>query len=237
MFRLITVFLLAFGLVCASLVPVTAQDPLATPAGNQTDFAAISAAALGADPNALLTGLETPPADELLPAGFINPPGGEPANADIVEAFVIPVDGLEGTIGGVTHAFDTDPAVIGGLVSAGVVNYIVADSEVTAEDFDAFQQGVEIGIGENLGAGMVGDVERSNVAGQDALLISVLLEDTGGVGLVFMLAVPVGNTIVIGTVVFVDSAGVDSTAILEHTVLLTLSGVAYLGEIAGAGVS
>src|SRR5680860_726675 len=113
MFRLMSAFLLALGLVCSSVVAVTAQDVVATPAGEGTDVAAVAATVLGADPNALLTGLETPLADEDLPPGFVNPPTGEqPANADIVAAFTLPEVGLQETIGTVTHPFNTDPEAI-----------------------------------------------------------------------------------------------------------------------------
>ena len=122
--------------------------------------------------------------------------------------------------------------MIEGLVSAGVVNYIVSDSEISEEEFSGFELSVATSIRDNLQPGMAGDVERIPLADAEALLISVVLQGSGTFGLVFMVAVPVGSTIVIGTVVVLSSGGMDSVAVLEHAVLLTLTGVAHLGDVA-----
>jgi len=229
MLRSISTLVLALGILCSSIAAAAAQDAESTPTA---DIASIAASVLSANPETLLTGLATPPADDTLPPGFLNPPSGESANADVVEAFILPADGLTGALGSVSHAFDTDPNVIEGLVSAGVVNFIVSDSEITDEEFSGFELRVATSIRDNLQPGMTGDVERIPLADEEALLISVVLQGSGTVGLVFMVAVPVGNTIVIGTVVVLSSGGMDSVAVLENAVLLTLSGVAYLDAVA-----
>lgn len=63
MLRSISTLVLALGFLCSSIA-AAAQDTESTPAA---DIASIAATVLSANPETLLTGLATPPADETLP--------------------------------------------------------------------------------------------------------------------------------------------------------------------------
>jgi len=231
MVRLLSVWTLVFGLMLSSSVAVAGQIKDAVSRGEDVDIAAITDLVLETDPDLLLDGLETPPDDRDLPDGFFNPRSGVPANAEVIEAFTVPIDDLDGAIGSFSHAFDTDGTVIEGLLSAGVINYIVIESEFTERDLDEFEEGASGGLDEG-GPGLSGSVDRIEVSGADAVLITVELEDAGIFGAVQVIALPVGSTLVMGTVVVADTGEVDPDIVLEHAAALTVAGAAYLGDIA-----
>ncbi len=99
MVRLLSVWTLVFGLMLSSSVAVAGQIKDAVSRGEDVDIAAITDLVLETDPDLLLDGLETPPDDRDLPDGFFNPPSGVPANAEVIEAFTVPIDDLDGAIG------------------------------------------------------------------------------------------------------------------------------------------
>jgi hypothetical protein len=231
MARLLPVLALVLGLIFSSTLAVSAQIKDAAAPADDIDIPGIGELALDADTDALLEGLEEPPDDRDLPEGFFNPPSGVPANADVVEAFAIPVDELDGALGSFSHAFDTDGTVIAGLLSAGVINYIVVDAEITERELDDFEEGAAGGL-DTGDEGLTGTVGRVDVAGQDAVVITVELEDAGIFGAVQVIALPVGNTLVIGTVVVADVGEVDADDVYDHAEALTLAGVSHVGEVA-----
>ncbi len=231
--RLLSVFTLSLSLVFASSLTAIAQIKDAVSTTEEIDILAIAGIVLDADPEVLLDGLEEPPADRELPEGFLNPPSGVPANAEVVDAFAIPVDELDGALGSFSHAFDTDGAVIEGLLSAGVINYIVVEAEITERELDEFEDGASGGL-DTGDAGLTGTVDRVDVSGQDAVLITVELEDAGIFGAVQVIALPVGNTLVIGTVVVADVGEVDADGVYDLAEALTLAGVTHLEAVAEA---
>ncbi len=231
MVRLVSVVALVFGLIVSSSLVVTAQIKDAASGVGEEDIAAIAESVLEADPNNLLEGLETPPDDRDLPDGFFNPPSGVPANADVIEAFAVPIDDLDGAIGSVSHGFDTDGAVIEGLLSAGIINFIVVDAEFTDRDLDEFEEGAAAGVDDGE-PGLAGSVDRIEISGAEAVLIMVELEEAGIFGAVQVIAVPVGNTLLLGTVVVADTGEVDPDVVLEHAEALVVAGAVYLGEVA-----
>jgi hypothetical protein len=232
---LTSAFLMAmlFGAVGGATAQGTATD---------VDIAAVGESVLASDPDALATGLETPPDDAILPEGFTNPESGVPENAEIIEQFTGAIGDIEGTVATVNHGFNTDPEVVPGLISAGILTYIVTDEEITPEDLDDFEEGASEGLGsatpeagaEATPSAMTpqGAVERIDIGGTEAVVISVGVEQGGISVVVQIVAVPVGNTMAIGTVLIADQSAVDQDAVLGFAEALTLSGVEHIGTVA-----
>ncbi len=233
MSRLILACALLFGLMLTTSGAVAAQETT-----SDVDVAAIGETVLTADPEALATGLETPPDDADLPEGFINPPTGVPANAEIIEQFTGAVGEIEGTIATVNHGFDTDADVVPGLISAGILTYIVSDEEITPEALDDFEEGASESFGGDLTRGTPaaiapdGSVERIEFAGGEAVVITVGVAQGGVDVVVQIVAVPVGNTMVIGTVVVADQGEVDRDLVLGYAEELSLAGATHIGAVA-----
>lgn len=225
MTRLTLVLAVLFGIVLSTAPVAAAQD-------EEVDVAAISETVLDADPEALVEGLTDPPADEDLPEGFINPPSGTPENADLAESFQLPASEFPGSIGSVNFPFDTDPDVIPGLISAGYLNYVVSDEEITDEQIEAFKQGAEEGLTATPDPAIETSVEDITVGEVDAVLISVVTEQNNVSAVVQLIALPVGNTFVIGTALVADQGEVDADEVQAYAEELTLAGVAHLGEVA-----
>lgn len=225
--RLMLVFAMLFGIVLTTA-------PLAVAQSDEVDVAEVGEAVLDADPEAIVEGLENPPDDDRLPEGFFNPPSGTPENEELGSAFELPVSDLEGSIASVNFAFDTDPEVIEGLISAGYLNYVVLEEEVTDDMLEDFKSGAEEGMESNTDETIEFAVEDIEVGGANAVLITVTTTDEGASAVVQMVAVPVGNTFVIGTALVADQEEVDPAAVQTHAEELTLAGVEYLGTIAEA---
>lgn len=232
MVRLFSLLALVVGMILSLSLPASAQIKEASDTETaDVDVAGIAEVVLDADPDALLEGLEEPPDDRVLPEGFFNPPSGVPENAEVVESFAFPIDDLPGAIGSFSHPFDTDPDVIDGLLSAGIINYIVLEDEITEDDLDDFEEGASGGFDDGE-AGLTGAVDRVEVAGEEAVVIAVELDDAGIFGAVQIIALPVGNTMVFGTALVVDTGEVDLDTVYEHAEALTLAGVTHLEAVA-----
>lgn len=238
MSRLILVCTFLFGMMLASSGVVTGQET-----ATDVDVAAIGEAVLEADPETYATGLETPPDDAILPEGFVNPASGVPENAEIIEQFTGAIGDIEGTVATVNHGFDTDPEIVSGLISAGILTYIVTDEEITADDLDEFEEGASEGLvtatpdaaaGDATPAGLSpqGAVERIDIGGVEAVVITVGVEQGGVSVVVQIVAVPVGNTMAIGTVLIADQEAVDQEEVLGFAEALTLAGVEHIGTVA-----
>lgn len=206
--RLMLVFAMLLGIVMTTA-------PLAVAQSDDVDVSEIGEAVLDADPDTLVEGLESPPEDDQLPEGFINPPSGTPENQEISEAFTNEVSSFDDTLATVNFAFDTDPDVVPGELSTGILTYVVLEDEVTDEVFDDYKSGLEQGIS-TPAAGTETAVEDLEVGGVDGVLATFNQTSDSSSVVVQLLSVPVGNTIVIGTVVSggqdeIDSADVQST--------------------------
>jgi len=216
----------------------TAQETTA-----DVDVAAVGEAALAADPEALATGLETPPDDAILPEGIINPPSGASANAEILDQLAGSTEALanfDGVVSSVSHGFDTDPAIVPGLLSSGILTYTVVDHAITAEDLNLLEERALQDVGGGTpapnaatpGVASEGSVQRINLGGVEAFLLTVSA-DLGVVkGVVQIVAVPVGNTMVIGTMLVADQGEVDQAQVRGFAEALTLAGVDHLGTVA-----
>lgn len=236
MSRLILACAFLFGMMLTATGAATAQETI-----SDVDVAAIGETVLAADPEALATGLETPPDDAALPEGFINPPSGVPANAEIIDQFTGEVGEIEGSIATVNQGFDTDPEIVPGLISAGILTYIVADQEITPEALDDFEEGARESFSGDMNAddsgtpaaiAPEGSVERIDLAGGEAVVITVGVAQGGVDVVVQIVAVPVGNTMVIGTVVVADQGEVDRDVVLGYAEELSLAGATHLGTVA-----
>lgn len=237
MSRLILVCAFLLGMLFTASGVATAQET-----GTDVDIAAIGETVLAGDPESIVAGLEVLPDDADLPEGFINPPSGVSENADIVEEFTGAIGQMDGSIGTVNHAFDTDPAIVPGIISSGIVTYIVTDEEITAEDLDEFEEGASQGLtGATPEAGSSaatpgitseGNVQRIDLGGTEAVLLTVGVELGGVNAVVQIIAVPVGNSMVIGTVLVADQGEIDQDLVLGFAEALTLTGVEHLGTVA-----
>ena len=222
---------LLLGVALSSTGAVAAQTPTAG-----VDVAAIGEAVLAADPAVLVTALATPPDDTLLPAGFANPAEADTTGDELAQAFVLPENSLDGELGALNHTFATDPAIVPGLLSYGYLNYMVTDHQLTGEDLDKFER---LAAGDasmaTPGIDAVATVERIDVAGTEAVKITVVTSLSGiGAG-VQMVAVPVGNTLVIGTVLSANQGESDPAPLLPFAEALALAGVQHLGNVATSG--
>lgn len=222
--RLILVFATLLGLMLATAPLVVAQ-------GEKFDVAEIGELVLAADPETIVEGLESPPEDDQLPEGFVNPPSGTPANQEISEAFTSEVADLDGTVGTVNFTFDTDPDVVPGEVSTGILTYIVLEEEVTEEVFDDYRSGLEGSISTPV-PGTETSVEDLDVGGVEGILATFNQSDGSSSAVVQLLSVPVGNTIVIGTVVAGSRDEIDPADVQANAEDLTEAGIEYLGTIA-----
>lgn len=204
----------------------------AVAAQDAADLEAISEMVLATDSADLVTALEEPITDRDLPGGFLAPVDGVPENAEIINAFVDGMGDLGGVATPVNQGLDTDPELIPGLLSTAVITYMVAEQEITNDDLEDFANGVEEGLTED--PTMEGVVEQVELFDSEAVLTTLTLEQEGVFVVVQMLAIPVGSTMVVGTLLTADQAEVDSTDILPLTEDLTVAGVEYLGTAAEA---
>lgn len=237
--RMLLVLTFVLGALLSVVGAAAAQDP-----APEIDIAAIGDVVLGTDPEALAVALETPPEDAGLPEGFVNPPSGTPEYAELVEEFAGGIGEIEGAIGSTSHGFNTDPAVVPGLISTGIITYIVAEEEITAEDLDDFEEGASerperatpAAVAEVDGATPALEtdiaVERFELGGAEAVVITFSVELGATSAVVQIVAVPVGNTMVMGSAVVADLGPVDAGEVQEFAEALTLAGVAHLAAVA-----
>jgi hypothetical protein len=223
-----------------------ATSPLAMAQGD-VDIDAVSETVLAADTDALLTELETPMADENLPEGFSEAEFADPEQATAEEG-VLPSEDLEGTLGSVAYtlsyepagtaspeagATTTDEATPGLDMSAlsfgfASVNYVVFEEELDSGDLEDFKDGAQHGIDEEEGQASVEDI---TIGDTDGVLLTYIIEDSGVQSAVQMVAVPVGNVMVMSMVVLA-STEVDADAIQTDSENLVLAGIEHLGTVA-----
>lgn len=242
MTRLILACLFLLGMMGTATGMASARQT-----GTDVDIAAISETVLAADPEGLAARLETPPDDAVLPEGFINPPSGVSENAEIIEEFTGVVGGInniEGAISNVSHAFETDPAIVPGLFSTGIITYVVTDAAIDAGVVDVYEMNAQQRVGTATPASGAesgatpsavapdSSVQRIDINGTEAILVTVGV-DLGGVSAILQnVAVPIGNTLVIGTVLVADQGEVDQEQVLAFAEELTLAGAEHLGTVA-----
>src|SRR5699024_5318809 len=117
-------------------------------------------------------------------------------------------------------------------VRQATLNFIVVGEEITSDDLDDFKSGAEQGLeDETPGAGAETNVETIQVAGTDAILLTYTLNDQGIQSAVKMVALPVGNTMVISMLVEAGNQ-VDQDAVESAARGLVLAGANYLGTAA-----
>ena len=227
---------------------VFSTSPLAS-AQEDVDIQAVSETVLGAEAEALLTGLETPIADADLPAGFSAAEFVDPDQATGEEG-VIPAEDLDGTLGSVAYMIGYEPSATDDAVASpesgaaplsfgfSSLNYVVFEDELGPEELEEFKAGVEEGIaGESAATPAAGEasenatVEDITVGDTDAVLLTYIIEEEGVQSVVQMVAVPVGNVMVMSMVVLAAES-VDADALRADAESLALSGVDYLGTVA-----
>lgn len=228
-----------------------AVSPVAM-AQSTVDVDAVSQAVSDADLDTLLKDLETPPADDELPAGFTNATYVNPETASAEEG-VLPSADLAGTAGSVAYSLDWEPVAASaspdaspeaspaGLDSSfairfATLNYVFFDQEITADDLEDFRSGAEEGIAGEASpeAGTETNVETIQIDGTDAILLSYVLKDQGVESVVQMVALPVGNCMVIAMLVEASTT-VDQQAVQTSAEDLAIAGTDYLGNVAESG--
>lgn len=241
-----------FLLLVAMAVSLTFATAPVAMAQSDVDVEAAAEAVLNADQDALMTALETPIPDEDLPEAFSNAAYVDPETASGEEG-ALPASGLEGAEGSVAYAVDFDPAALAAADSAQTsseadafsiglasLNYVFMSEEITIDDLEDFKAGAEEALAEEAGvdaspeAGAVAPVaavEDIQVGGVDGVLITYLLNEEGVQSVVQMVAIPVGNTVVVSMTVQAGTE-VDADAVLTASEDLALAGVDYLGTVA-----
>ncbi len=237
-----------FLLVLTMLMGVVfATAPLAS-AQTDVDIEQVSETVLSADTDALLTGLETPMDDEALPEGFSEAAFAAPGDATAEEG-VLPTEDLEGTLGTIAYTVSYDPSASGSPeaetddsastpalddlsgLSFGFasLNYIVFEDELTSDDLEDFKSGAEEGIAsEDEGTATVEDI---TVGDTDAVLLTYVIEEEGVQSVVQMVAVPVGNVMVMSmTVLAAETVDADQLRVASED--LALAGIDHLGVVA-----
>ncbi len=223
--RITLVFTLLLMLLLAGTSTVAAPS-------TDLDVDAIGESVLAVEPEALVEALGATPDDSVLPDGFMNPESGTPANEEIIAAFASPIGDLDGSVGTVTHGLDTNPEVVPGLISSGIITYIVAEEEITDDDLANFEEGARESFEGNSDPSVEASVESVEVAGVTAVQIEVVTTQDDIVSVVQIVAIPVGNTMVVGTVVVADQAEVDETQVLDFANQVGIAGVENLGIVA-----
>jgi hypothetical protein len=209
--------------------PVAAQTPAADFADVEVET--IAATTLDADLDALITGMEEPMVDADLPEGFSNAEFVDPEAAGEMD-LVLPTEDLEFSEGSVAYNVDYEPDTTGLAIGLSSLNYIFVDGEISEDDMDDFREGATQGLEEDTtGADVaVEDIEINGVTG---VLISYELEEEGITSIVQMIALPVGNTMVLGMVVAAsDDPQLNGGQILTDAENLVLAGVDHLGAVA-----
>jgi hypothetical protein len=228
--KLIVLISLIAGLMLVSS-PVTAQStPQASPSVDfsGTDIEAIADSAKAADLDTLMTSLETPMTDADLPANFSAAEYVDPATATDKD-LVIPVEDLDFSEGSVAYNVTYEPETDGFSIGLSSLNYIFVDGEITDKDMADFKDGASQGLeGDASGAEVA--VEDVEINGVPAILISYQLEEEGIISIVQMVAIPVGNTMVLSMVVAAsDDPTLDPEMVRVDAENLLLAGVSHLG--------
>lgn len=221
--KLLVLFTLILGLGLAT-APVAAQS---------VDIEATAGKVLDADPEAISDGVSEAPSDDLLPDGFTNPVDGTPEAGDAADSLALPVSEIDGALASESYPLDADSSVVGGQFAFGNLNFVVLEEEVTEDQLADFKNGAEEGLG-TPESGTTSAVEDIEVDGTVAVLITVTVEDSGTFATVQLVALPVGNVLVISTVAVADETEVDAGDVQAQAEELSLSGVAYLDEVADA---
>jgi len=240
--------LIAIFAVLASLS--LAVSPVAT-AQTNVDIDAVADSVSNADVDTLLNDLQTPPDDDQLPDGFSD---AEYANPDTAtsEQGVIPSADIGDATGSIAYTMEWEPSAMaspetgmagtpaaangGFAIRQATLNYIFVDEEITSDDLDDFKSGAEQGLMSQASpeSGTETNIETIQVEGTDAILLTYTLNDQGIQSVVKMVALPVGNTMVISMLVEASNE-VNQDAVETSAQDLVLSGTGYLGDVAENG--
>lgn len=232
--KLMTLVTLIAGLMLVSS-PVSAQGtPQGSPAAESSiDIEAIAESTLSADLDTLMSNLEVPIEDADLPENFSSAEYVDPAKATD-EDLVLPVEDLAFSEGSAAYNVDYEPVTDGFSIGLSSLNYIFVDGEITGDDMDDFREGASQGLEDDASGAEVA-VEDIEVNGVPAVLISYELEEDGIISIVQMIAIPVGNTMVLSMVVAAsDDPALDAGTVRTDAKNLLLVGITHLGDAADA---
>lgn len=208
---------------------VVAQTPSAD--FSEVDVQAVAETALDADLDTLIADMEEPMADDALPAVFSNATFVDPATAGS-EDLVLPAEDLEFADGSVAYTVDYAPESQGMVIGFASLNYIFVDEEITEDDVADFIDGASEGIAGDTSGGNA-SVDEFEINGVTGAVISYELEEDGIISIVQMVALPVGNTMVLSMVVAAsDDLSLEGGAVLSDAENLALAGVDHLGVVA-----
>ena len=229
--KIVMLFALIASLLLAS-VPAAAQG---TPEAdfNAVDIESAAEATLATDLDDLLTDMEEPIDESLLPTGFSAPEFVDPEKATS-DDLVLPAEDLAFSEGSVAYSIDYEPDTTGFSIGMSSLTFVFVDGEITASDMDDFKEGATQGL-EDDGSGAEMAVEDIEINGVDAVLISYELVEDDIISVVQMVAMPVGNTMVMSMVVAAsDDLEMDTEQVRTDAENLLLAGVQHLGTVAEA---
>lgn len=226
--KLFTFVALLVSLMMASSA-VVAQTPESDFSG--VDIEAVAETTLNTDLETLTAAMEEPMADSALPAGFSNATFVDPSTATS-EDLVLPTEDLEFAEGSAAYTVDYEPESNGMVIGFSSLNYVFVGDEITQEDLDDFSEGASGGLGDDV-SGAETSIEDIQINGVDAVLISYELDEDGILSVVQMIAIPVGNTMVLGMVVAAsDDPSLNAGTIKADAENLVLAGIDHLGVVA-----
>lgn len=213
------------AIVSVALVLGLALPPAAT-AGKRVDIEGISRTVLDTEIDPLLARLQTPPADDQLPPFFSDAIYVEPGTD--AEGVLTPSD-LVGSAGSASYTMTWAPPRAGLAVRFATVNYVFFDTVITPRDLEDFKSGAEEGlVSEEI------QVDTIELEGADAVLLTFVLQDEVVQSVVQMVALPVGNCMVIAMLVEAGTS-VDERVLQTAAEDLVLASASYLGSVAEAG--
>lgn len=212
-------------------------------AQDSVDIAAIAEVVSSRDPELLAAALETPMADDTLPAGFSLAELIDPESLSTSTASVTSGD-VEGLVAPVMYSISYQPTdgesatplaspVAGGparIYNTGSMNYLIFDHDLSEETPEAFGQMLTDALGDQGAAAEVQEVALSNTT---AYMASISTEINGVQVVMQWVAVPVGNVAVIGMAMS-GGVSVDTEALQRDAQALTVAGVRHLGAVAEA---
>ena len=191
---------------------------------------------LAVDPVALVEALAANPEIAVLPEGLANISSATPAAGQEGDPLAVSLASLLPTVGTVTMGFQTNPAIVPGLVSTASLTYIVTDSEISGDVLAEFEERLRQDLSATDDPTIEASVAMIQVAGTDAVGIKVITTTGGIVALAQLVAVPVGNTLVVSLILSASQDEVDEATVLELTSNLALAGIEHLGAVAAGAI-
>ena len=142
-------------------------------------------------------------------------------------------------IGDVSFTFDTNPDLVDGILTGGQVSYVVTDHDLSRGEIRALHAVMEEELANQAEADLPEGVDRYDTradleqfGGVESVSATIAMEGTGLNLVISHLFVPVGNTLVVNTVVISMFSDVALPTVAALTEELAAATIQYLGDVA-----